>query len=311
VLVAPEAGLDDRGRGQGRDVEHAAPPREVRDGPADAGVGHLHDQPDVGAQPAHQQSRLQRVEIVLLDADDGRRPGQAGRVERLRQAGAAEDARDLPGVDGRRPGREVLVLHDPDRDAREVELFHGAQRDAVQPDHDHVAGPAARVGEHGAVSRARVSCDVARPRAAGPADHRATYPGPMPVRVPCVGAVIHDDEHRLLVVRRANPPAIGRWSIPGGRVESDESDAEAVRREVLEETGLVVAVGMWVGTVEIPGIGGAVYDIRDYACSVVDGTLVAGDDASDARWVTRAELLQLDTVRDLVDTLAGWGVLPA
>ena len=133
----------------------------------------------------------------------------------------------------------------------------------------------------------------------------------MPVRVPCVGAVIHDDEHRLLVVRRANPPAIGRWSIPGGRVESDESDAEAVRREVLEETGLIVAVGMWVGTVEIPGIGGVVYDIRDYACSVVDGTLVAGDDASDARWVTRAELLQLETVRDLVDTLAGWGVLPA
>lgn len=133
----------------------------------------------------------------------------------------------------------------------------------------------------------------------------------MSVRVPCVGAVVHDDEHRLLVVRRANPPAVGRWSIPGGRVESDETDAEAVRREVLEETGLVVAVGMWVGTVEIPGPGGAVYDIRDYACSVVGGALVAGDDASDARWVTRAELLQLDTVRDLVDTLAGWGVLPA
>jgi hypothetical protein len=43
----------------------------------------------------------------------------------------------------------------------------------------------------------------------------------------------------------------------------------------------------------------------------VGGALVAGDDASDARWVTRAELLALDTVRDLVDTLAGWGVLPA
>lgn len=129
-------------------------------------------------------------------------------------------------------------------------------------------------------------------------------------RVPCVGAVIHDDEHRLLVIRRAHPPAAGRWSIPGGRVEADESDAEAVRREVLEETGLVVTVGMRVGTVEIPGRDGLTYDIRDYACAPVSGALVAGDDALDARWVSRAELANLDTVRDLVETLERWGVLP-
>ena len=73
----------------------------------------------------------------------------------------------------------------------------------------------------------------------------------------------------------------------------------------------MVTVGLRVGTVEIPGPSGFVYDIRDYACAVVGGSLVPGDDATDARWVTRAELLQLDTVRDLVDTLASWGVLPA
>ena len=71
-------------------------------------------------------------------------------------------------------------------------------------------------------------------------------------RVPCVGALVHDDEGRLLLVRRRNEPGAGRWSVPGGRVEPGETDADAVRREVLEETGLHVTVGLRVGTVERP-----------------------------------------------------------
>jgi 8-oxo-dGTP diphosphatase len=130
------------------------------------------------------------------------------------------------------------------------------------------------------------------------------------VRVPCVGAVVHDDAHRLLVVQRMRPPAAGRWSIPGGRVEAGETDVDAVRREVLEETGLHVVVGQRVGTVERPGLGGLVYDIRDYACTVTGGWLRPGDDAIDARWVRRRELLALDTTDGLVDALDAWGVLP-
>lgn len=131
------------------------------------------------------------------------------------------------------------------------------------------------------------------------------------LRVPCVGAVIHDDEHRLLMIRRANPPAAGQWSIPGGRVEPRESDDEALRREVLEETGLIVVVGLRVGTVEIDGPNGVVYDIRDYACAPVGGDLLAGDDALEVRWVGRAEVMRLDTVCGLVASLTQWGVLPA
>ena len=130
-------------------------------------------------------------------------------------------------------------------------------------------------------------------------------------RVPCVGALVHDDAHRLLVVRRANEPGRGRWSIPGGRVERGEDDHEAVRREVLEETGLHVRVGRRIGTVQRPGPAGVVYDIRDYAATPKGPTSpVAGDDASEVRWVSRAELATLPTADGLIDALVEWGMLP-
>jgi 8-oxo-dGTP diphosphatase len=134
--------------------------------------------------------------------------------------------------------------------------------------------------------------------------------GGLPVVVPCVGAIVHDEEHRLLMIRRANPPGAGCWSLPGGRVEAGESDAEAVCREVAEETGLAVTVGIRVGTVVLPGGAGVSYDVRDYACAVTGGRLRAGDDAAEARWVRRAELLTLDAAPGLVDTLSKWGMLP-
>ena len=80
------------------------------------------------------------------------------------------------------------------------------------------------------------------------------FPGgarPKP-RVHCVGALVHDDAARLLLVQRANAPGRGQWSVPGGKVERGESDVDAVRREVLEETGLHVRVGLRVGTVQRP-----------------------------------------------------------
>jgi 8-oxo-dGTP diphosphatase len=131
-------------------------------------------------------------------------------------------------------------------------------------------------------------------------------------RVPCVGALVHDDEGRLLLIRRAREPGIGQWSVPGGRVELGEDDRAAVRREVLEETGLHVLVGIRVGTVQRPGPLGVTYDIRYYACSLaVPTTPVAGDDATEVRWVSRVELKSLDLVDGLWDALREWGMLPS
>jgi 8-oxo-dGTP diphosphatase len=129
-------------------------------------------------------------------------------------------------------------------------------------------------------------------------------------RVRCVGAIVRDDTGRLLVVLRAREPAAGTWSLPGGRVESGEADADAVTREVREETGLVVRPGALAGTVERPGPAGTVYAIFDYLAEPVSGRLAPATDAADARWVDENELRALPCAPGLLDTLRSWGQLP-
>ena len=144
-----------------------------------------------------------------------------------------------------------------------------------------------------------------------PLRQAAAYPGRVVREVPCVGALVRGDAGRLLLVRRRNPPGAGLWSVPGGRVEPGEDDAAAVVREVAEETGLDVVPGPLVGTVRRDAPDGSVYVIRDYDCRVSGGLLAAGDDATDARWATRADLEELPLVPELLATLTAWGALPA
>jgi ADP-ribose pyrophosphatase YjhB (NUDIX family) len=124
-----------------------------------------------------------------------------------------------------------------------------------------------------------------------------------------VGAIITDGTGRLLLIQRGHEPEEGRWSLPGGRVKPGESDRDALVREVREETGLRVEPGRLVGAVERPAPGGAVFDIYDYAASVSGGQLVAGDDATDARWIHPGDVGQLSLTSGLAETLATWGVL--
>jgi 8-oxo-dGTP diphosphatase len=131
------------------------------------------------------------------------------------------------------------------------------------------------------------------------------------LRVRCVGAIVHDEGGRLLMVQRGQEPAAGSWSIPGGRVEPGESDHQAVVREVFEETGLMVEPGVLAGTVERDGLAGSIYEIYDYVCAVCSGDPQAASDAADVRWVTASELVRLPTAPGLRESLAAWGQLPS
>jgi len=100
----------------------------------------------------------------------------------------------------------------------------------------------------------------------------------------CVGAVAVDAD-RLLLVRRGRGPAAGEWSIPGGRVEPGETLAEAVVREVAEETGLEAVCDSLVGWVERVADDHH-FVILDFRATVLDGRdPIAGDDAAEAEWV--------------------------
>ena len=128
--------------------------------------------------------------------------------------------------------------------------------------------------------------------------------------IPCIGAVVFDDQGRLLLVQRANPPAQGLWSLPGGRQKPGETAEQGVVREVLEETGLTVRVEREVGTVVRQATSGNDYVIRDFLCVVHgDEAVVAADDAADARFFPVSELADLPTSEGLVEALTGWNLL--
>ena len=124
-----------------------------------------------------------------------------------------------------------------------------------------------------------------------------------------MGAVIKDDQGRLLLIKRGHSPGAGLWSLPGGRIEPGETDAEALVREMREETGLAVQAGPLLGSVRRPAPGGNVLDIRDYGATITGGTLRAGDDAAEARWVAPGDLAGLPITEGLVEALTDWGVL--
>ena len=126
--------------------------------------------------------------------------------------------------------------------------------------------------------------------------------------VSAVSAIVTDAAGRVLLVRRSHAPEAGRWALPGGKVEPGELLADAVVREVVEETGLAVRPGREVGVVRRRAPGGGTYEIHCFIVDLLGGEPVAGSDAAGVRWVAPVDLPAVETVHGLVEALRGWGL---
>ena len=118
-----------------------------------------------------------------------------------------------------------------------------------------------------------------------------------------LAVVIRDDQ--ILLVQRANPPDVGLWGFPGGKIEFGETLLATAERELLEETGVRAAARRVIDAVDA-------YDrfedgrLRQHfvliavQCQWQQGEPVADDDAMDARWVPIQEMeTALDLSRDV------------
>jgi 8-oxo-dGTP diphosphatase len=126
-----------------------------------------------------------------------------------------------------------------------------------------------------------------------------------------VSAAIFRDG-RVLIVRRARPPAHGLYTLPGGGVELGETLEEAVIREVREETALEIE------PVELAGYRQAIardsagrierhFVILPFAARYVAGSITLNEELAEAHWLKPGELSGLQTTDGLAAIVAAAG----
>lgn len=120
--------------------------------------------------------------------------------------------------------------------------------------------------------------------------------------IACVGVVVFKGDD-VLVIKRKYPPNAGSWSIPGGRIETGETEIEAAHREVSEETGLTIEIVKKIVALDV-AFKNVPYRLHDYAALWVDGEPVAADDASVAKFVSPENLAKLDMWDKTIEVIA-------
>ena len=132
----------------------------------------------------------------------------------------------------------------------------------------------------------------------------------VPVAISC--AVLRDGA--VLLVKRGNEPARGRWAFPGGRLNPGETLGEGVAREVMEESGIRIGPPRFVMHHETIGREGERVTHHFVICvhaaePLDDARPVAGDDADEALFVPLQRLDDYDVVPSCIHALEAIGVL--
>lgn len=118
-------------------------------------------------------------------------------------------------------------------------------------------------------------------------------------------AALIQQTEKILLVRRANDPQRGLWTLPAGFVDAGEDPAEAVRRECLEETGLETRITGLFDLIYGQEHSRGAHILIVYRAEIIAGTLQPGDDVDDARFFSPQDLppLAFQTTQKILSLL--------
>jgi ADP-ribose pyrophosphatase YjhB (NUDIX family) len=108
--------------------------------------------------------------------------------------------------------------------------------------------------------------------------------------VPAAACVVFNEKNQLLIIKRKFEPSAGAWALPSGYIEIDQTPSETSVEELLEETGLVGKVKNFLGySVGSSSVYESIISFG-FLLEKTGGNLVAGDDATDAKFVDLHDL---------------------
>src|SRR5205814_6357107 len=108
---------------------------------------------------------------------------------------------------------------------------------------------------------------------------------------PTAGAIVNDREGRIMLVRRAIEPFKGKWDVPGGFIKPGEDGEDAVRRELQEELGVEVLVGVAAEVIADTYGAGGVPTLNIFCLvRIASGEPTPASDVAEIAWFGADEL---------------------